>query len=306
LIANQTRHVDAIAAEVDAHARRTEEAERRARAADERTRRPAAQLVDSPFEAAQDEGDQRARLAVAFMSSLAAAIAGGTGNTFIVPQRLLVAIDDLDSLPPARAARFIEAAHRLLSAPSFVVLLAADPSRLATAWGDADYADDLAKYVQVPLHLDTVEPDLYAGLARSLIGGTTAEHAQWPKLDASRSALDLPWRSGEADLVAALAPLAGRSPRSVKRFVNIYRLARATHLDYAPLALLLALDAGGTEAERHAMDAALATADAATTLRFDDEPRLIEALEACRVARGAPLIVGDICAARAIAAVYSA
>ena len=261
LIANQTRRVDAIAAEVDAHARRTEEAERRASAADDGATRPAAPLVDSPFEPAQDNGDQRARLAMAFTASLDAAIGRGADSNFIVPQRILVALDDLDTLPPARAASFIEAAHRLLSATSFVVLLAADPSRLAAAWGDADCPEYLNKYVQVPLHLAAVEPDGYGGLVRSLIGGATAENAQWPTLDAGRSALDLPWRSGEADLVAALAPLAGHSPRSVKRFVNIYRLARASGEDYPALALLLALDAGGTEAERRAMAAALADAD---------------------------------------------
>ena len=97
LIANQTRHVDAIAAEVDAHARRTEEAERRASAADEGAARPAAPLVDSPFEPTQDEGDQRARLAAAFTASLDAAIGRGAENYFSVPQRILVALDDLDS-----------------------------------------------------------------------------------------------------------------------------------------------------------------------------------------------------------------
>ena len=306
LIANQTHHVDAIAAEVDAHARRAEEAERRARAADERTTRPTAALVDSPFEAAQDNGDQRARLAIAFISSLAAAMARGSGNGFAVPQRLVVAIDNLDSLPPARAAGFIEAAHRLLSATGFELLLAADPSRLAAAWGEADGADCLAKYVQVPLHLDTAEPDVYADMARALIGGATTENAQWPQVDAGRSMLDLPWRSGEVDLVAGLAPLAGRSPRSVKRFVNIYRLARARAENYPALALLLALDAGGTAAERRAMNAALADADTSAPLHFADEPRLAQALEACRVARGEALTAGDVRAARGVAAAYSA
>ena len=126
-----------------------------------------------------------------------------------------------------------------------------------------------------------------------------------PTLDASRSALDLPWRSGEADLIAALAPLAGHSPRSVKRFVNIYRLARARSENYAALALLLALDAGGTEAERRAMKAALADADTSAALRFADEPRLAQALEACRIASGDRLTVADVGAARAIAAAYS-
>lgn len=304
LIANQTRRADAIAAEADAHARRAEQAERRAGAADDGAARPAAPLVDSPFEPAQDNGDQRARLALAFTAALDAAITRGGGSAFSVPQRILLAIDDLDSLPPTRAASFIEATHRLLSAKSFVTVLVADPRRLAAAWGDVDCTEYLNKYVQVPLHLTAVEPDFHIGLVRSLIGETAAEAV--PEPDASRSALDLPWRDGEADLVAALAPLAGHSPRNVKRFVNIYRLVRTTREDYAPLALLLALDAGGTQAERRAMDAALAGADTSAPLRFDDEPHLAQALEACRIARGERLTVADVCAARAVAATYSA
>jgi hypothetical protein len=306
LIANQTRRVDSLGAEVEAHARRAQEAERRARAADDAAVRPATPLVDSPFEPAQDGDDQRARLAMAFAASLDAAIARGADSSFAVPQRLIVAIDDLDSLPPTRAASFIEAAHRLLSAGSFATLLAFDPKRLAAAWGEAECADQLNKYVQVPLRLSGIAPEFYAGLARSLVGEAPPGLAQSEKLDARRSALDLPWRSGEADLVAALAPLAGRSPRAVKRFVNIYRLARLRGADHAAIAFLLALDAGGTESERRAVDAALAASDSAAPLGLGDEPRLEEALQACRTARGEPLSIGDASAARAIVADYSA
>ena len=54
------------------------------------------------------------------------------------------------------------------------------------------------------------------------------------------------------------------------------------------------------------MAAALADADASAALHFADEPRLAQALEACRVARGDRLTVADVRAARAIAAAYSA
>ena len=305
LIANQTRRIDAVSAEGDAHARRAEEAERRARASDEAAARPAAPLVDSPFEPAKDESDQRARLAAAFAASLDAAMAHSSDAAFLVPQRIVVAIDDLDALPPARAAGFIEAAHRLLSARGFAVLLAADPQRLATAWGETDAIELLHKYVQVPIHLSAAGPDLYTGLAQSLVGGAPEENAGWPKPDASRSVLDLNWRNGEAALLAALAPLAGRSPRTVKRFVNIYRLARVRCTDYAAVALLLALDTGGTAAERQAINGALANTDSGAPLRIDHEPRLAQALEACRIARDDALTVGDVADAQAITAAYS-
>lgn len=305
LIANQTRRVDAITAEVDAHALRAQDAERRASVADEGATSPTAPLLDSLFEGAQHDGDEGARLAMAFTGSLDAAIGRGANSTFIVPQRILVAIDDLDTLSPARAASFIEAAHRLLSAPSFVLLFAADPVRLAAAWGEADFKDRLDKYVQVPLQIEAIGRNGFGALIRSLTGAATAENAQSPELDASQSVLDRPWRSGEADLLAALAPLAGHSPRTITRFINIYRLARAQDDNYPGLALLLALEAGGSDAERRAMAAALAEPDPAVAIHFADQPRLTEALEACRAARGEPLHVGDLSAARTIAAAYS-
>jgi len=63
----------------------------------------------------------------------------------------------------------------------------------------------------------------------------------------------------EAALLAELAPVAGMSPRAVKRFVNLYRVVRTQAAEIkTELALMLALDLGGTDAERSAVAAALA------------------------------------------------
>ncbi|HWG06985.1 MAG TPA: P-loop NTPase fold protein [Beijerinckiaceae bacterium] len=304
LIANQTRRVDGIGTEADAYARRAEEAERRARAADSGPSPTMASLAESPFEPAPGEADHKARLAAAFVTSLDAAIARGDERAADAPQRILVAIDDLDALQPAQAAAFISTAHRLLSARNFAIVLAADADRLATAWGER-YADELSKYVQLPIRLPVVAPNLYASFARSLLGETSARTVEQKTPDAGRSALDLPWRGGEADLLAALAPLAGHTPRAVKRFVNLYCLARLQAADYSAVALLIALETGGTPSERQAVDSALAKADPAAPLRIDGEPRLIEALDLCRAARGEALTAADIAAARPVVAVYS-
>jgi hypothetical protein len=303
LIANQTRHLDMVAAEVEAHGRRVEEAERRARTASDAALHRGAPLFESPFEWAQDEIDQRTRLATAFTAAIDTAIARGAAGTFAVPQRILVAIDDLDSLPAERAASFIEAAHHLLSAPSFVVLLAFDAHRLAASQRGADYADALRKYVQLPLRVSS-EPDFYAGFTRMLLGETKAETIP-SKPDASQSILDLPWRAGESDLIAVLAPLAGSTPRAVKHFVNIYRLARVRSADYAAVALLLAVRSGATEAERKAMEEALANIEPTAPLRFGDAPRLTSALDACQTACGRALNVEDLVAAQRIVAAYA-
>ena len=135
LIANQTRRVDAIGTEADAYTRRAEEAERRARAAESAPSSLAASLAESPFEPAPGEADHKARLAAAFITSLDAAIARGGERATDAPQRILVAIDDLDALQPAQAAAFVSTAHRLLSARNFAIVLTADADRLASRLG---------------------------------------------------------------------------------------------------------------------------------------------------------------------------
>ena len=70
--------------------------------------------------------------------------------------------------------------------------------------------------------------------------------------------------AAEARLLAGLAPLAGSSARALKRFVNLYRLARAqNHVHKGAVAFMLALDAGGTQAEIAAVNEALSRAEEA-------------------------------------------
>ena len=69
--------------------------------------------------------------------------------------------------------------------------------------------------------------------------------------------LDRPWTDVEDHLVSVLAPFAGPNPRTVKRFVNSFRVARAdprlaadaAPADIAVLAVVLALDATGAGVE---------------------------------------------------------
>ena len=77
-------------------------------------------------------------------------------------------------------------------------------------------------------------------------------------IEVTRSALDEPVSDGEADVLAALAPIAGGSPRAIKRFVNLYTLARLEPgAQRGALALMLALDGGGTAAERQVAEEAM-------------------------------------------------
>jgi len=71
-------------------------------------------------------------------------------------------------------------------------------------------------------------------------------------------------------LLAGLAPLAGSSARALKRFVNLYRLARVQNQPHkGALAFLLALDAGGTQSEIAAVNDALSRANPERILTFN-------------------------------------
>jgi hypothetical protein len=176
--------------------------------------------------------------------------------------------------------------------------MAADPSRIG--------ADRLARIVQVPF---TVAPADHAPLVDRLLGraGAQASNTAEP-VDARNSSLDTPVSDGEAELLAALASLAGPSPRGVKRFVNLYRLARLEAPDdLAPLAFMLALDAGGTADETAAVEGSFAGTDerAHFTLQQSAGPRLAAALAAAEQAEGKKLTLGSMRRARDVARTWS-
>ena len=107
----------------------------------------------------------------------------------------------------------------------------------------------MERWIQVPVKLDgaaQTQVHDYAGMVRQVLGHESPAVA--PKaLDATRSALDTPVEQPEVDLLGALSALAGRSPRAVKRFVNLYSLARLGTDKHGVLALMLALALGRDE-----------------------------------------------------------
>jgi hypothetical protein len=101
-----------------------------------------------------------------------------------------------------------------------------------------------------------------------------------PTLDAAHSLFDDALKDEERTLLADLAPLAGASPRALKRFVNLYRVARHAAPQARPaLALALAVETGGDAEERAAFDARVAGAELAAP-----PARLAGAFEAARAA----------------------
>ncbi len=297
-IAHQTRRVDALSADAEAHARVAAEAEKRAgQAAGEDAGLTAERLFP------EADSGAGARRAAAFVESLSAAMTRGGDAT--APQRVLVVLDDLDGLPPARAAGLVESVFRLVSRPGFALLVCADPAHLAAGWnGAAEAAQRLRRLVQIPLSVALPGgDDALRDYARGLLEGAAGAPAPAP--DATRSALDAPLTPAETLVVAALAPLAGETPRAVKRFVNIWRLARARGGDSIALALMLTLDCGGETGELNALGAAMAHEDGDRDLFIHPgEPRLAAALDAVNAARGKKLSVAEAEKAWALASDY--
>ncbi len=276
---HEIRRVETLAAEVDALASSAAEAERRA--AEEREGN-AALAEASPF--LDDPLKRRAERFIAAVGRLVA-LAGGSrqdakGQVIEAPHRIVVALDGLDALDDAQARDTLAAAHAAFG-PGFVLLIAGDPTRLKAAAG----AHGLDAWIQIPFQVgECFARSDPSALVRSMLDETPDPGAEGKDRGLPRVDLDAQVTEGEAGLLAALAPLAGRSPRAVKRFVNLYRLARFLCPEHkGMLALMLAIDAGATEAEIEAFEEALGSTEKRLDLdHLGAGPRLGAAMAAVR------------------------
>ncbi len=160
------------------------------------------------------------------------------------PQRIVVAIDELDRLPARAAAEFLDSVQRLLRRPRFAAGAAFGRHHVRSGFSETDprlAAAQLGRCVQLSYDLDA--DDASAGPPSQASGGPA-------------SGLDQPWTTAETRLVEALMAFAGPNPRTIKRFINSFRVARAdpkltgaTPAELAALATALALDGNGAAAE---------------------------------------------------------
>lgn len=293
LYAHQMRRVDALAADVELIGRRAAEADRRAARAG--VARVDHQAEPSPFAILTPKSQ-----AERFFVAISAAIQRGWRaydpvSATPLPHRILVALDNVDCLPQTEASALIDAVRRAFDHAGFITLIAVDPARLAAA-PSAEPSQNpkaaLEKWVQVPFRIGTglddkhytalVEAALGRPEATPLEGGRQEKDVQAEISPAKSPPAPLDWSvsAEESGLLTALAPLAGQSPRAIKRFVNLYRIARAqAPEDKGILGFMLALDQGGSPAEIAMVEKALATADleAAFVLQ-QGSPRLDMAL----------------------------
>lgn len=252
LVAHQAQRVEAMARDVEQASGRAAEAGRRLSGAAGGSRRAAT------LDGLGDRGVAAA--AQAFFAALSDALRGAADQhrPGAAPTRLVVALDGFERLPPPAAAAWLDAAHLCLARPGIVVLVAADRDHLASGFAEADPAAAraaLERIVQVPMSLggDRAGWPGARSLASTLLQPAAAPaDAPTTPPDAGCSAFDKPWLPKERAVVEALAPFAGATPRALKRFVNLYRVARADPAladaggaDLAALALGLALAGTG-------------------------------------------------------------
>jgi KAP family P-loop domain len=179
-------------------------------------------------------------------------------------ERVVVYIDDLDQCPPEVIITVLQAVHLLLSFPLFVVVIAANPIRLidsissnymalqdsARAPGRTSKNQALAflsKLIQIPFWVRTMtmegathlindavpsEPHTtFAGPMSEMdpTGKPDPTGAPTPALSSDpRDVQPRPFTDGEMSFLMEAGALIGGTPRDAKRFINIYRLLRAT------------------------------------------------------------------------------
>lgn len=299
LYAHQMRRVDGLEADAELVARHAAEADRRAGT-------PApfnARAEPSPFEDTTLKAQAERFFAAlgAFMEAVqrAGAGAGVPGGLKAVPQRLVVALDHIDALPQGKARALLDAAHRAFANAGIVTLVAADPGRV-----EADAAT-LEKWIQVPFRVGAAGATDHAAFVAHVIGQGAPEDAK-TRADMQRAPVDWSISAAEAGLLAALAPLAGGSPRAVKRFVNLYRVARAQAPEHrGVLAMMLALEQGGTPYEIATVRDAVGERDGDGHLELQrGTPRLLAVLQMLQAVEGG-VSIGSARRAVAVAKVFS-
>lgn len=204
--------------------------------------------------------------------------------------RIVLYIDDLDRCPTEVVIKVLEAVHLLLAFPLFVVVVAVDSRWLASSLrthyaqlgGDNAAPEDyLEKIFQVPFVVRPlaveVRQQMLRGLLAANVAGQTGAPAEGNEVTedvppgdlaefrqvvsslaitgqstpAWLAATSLTITTPELRFVEDAAELVGRTPRAVKRYVNIYLLAKSMGLSRGlvipcdgQLALLVAVVTG--------------------------------------------------------------
>jgi hypothetical protein len=288
-IARLNQRVGALSGDADSAAKHAEAALRRA-GGKAQTRAPGPEFLDAAHNAAS--------AARAFLAALGERIGASAG----APARLVFAIDNLDALPPSAAASWIGAAQGAIGAGS-VAVLALDPARLVEPLGGkAEAIRRFDKWLQAVVNLpgragvdgERLVARLLSSEGPSSLGAVDAKVA---------SAVAEPLTPAETALLTALAPLAARSPRDAKKFLNAYRLARTSGVPRPAVALMLAVAVADDDA-RSGMTRVLAVSTGEVG-DAEGPDALARAIRSARAASEGVLSIADIRAAETVARRYA-
>lgn len=209
--------------------------------------------------------------------------------------RVVLYIDDLDRCPTKVVLEVLQAVHLLLAFPLFVVVVAVDSRWLSSSLkahyeaqlgGDVTPDDYLEKIFQVAFWVQPMDDAARRRMVRGLLArnvasstspdGTAGASEEAPDVEQDLDALlkdmhDTTSRSPawlkaatlavtpeEMAFIEGLAPLLGTTPRSVKRFVNVFQLVKTIARAHGPvsqvsverLLFLLAVSTGPPETAR--------------------------------------------------------
>jgi hypothetical protein len=292
--ARLNQRVATLDAQAEAAARHAEATAKRAGGAKRAERAP------GPIFASGPEAPRHA--ARSFFVELGRLMSGGAAPGLAAPQRIVFAFDNLDALPPAEAAQLLEAAHALLG-PGCVGAAAFDPTALTRLDAPETARRRLEKLFPIVFNVATLAPADGGRFAARLIG-SNAVAKPLRRVDATASAITQALTPAETALFVALAPLAGESPRALKRFVNAGRVGRSSAAPRPAVGLMLATRLSGDGAAIAAMRQALAGPGP----ELDDPsgpPALVAATQAARAANDGAIAIEDARAAWEAARRYS-
>ena len=292
--ARLNQRVAALDAQAEAAARHVEATTKRAGGAKRSERAPGPVFASGP------EAPRHA--ARSFFVELGRLMSGAGAPGPAAPQRIVFAFDNLDALAPSDAAQLLEAAHALLG-PGCVGAAAFDPAALSRLDAPETARRRLEKLFPIVLNVATLAPSDGGRFAARLIGSNTVARPL-RHVEAAASAITQALTPAETSLFAALAPLAGETPRAVKRFLNACRVARASAAPRPAVALMLATRLGGDRAALAAVRQAL-DGFAHDLLDPSGPPALVVATQAARAANDGVITLADARAAWETARRYS-
>jgi KAP family P-loop domain len=289
--ARLNQRVAALSADAETAAKNAEAASRRA------GRKASARAPGPDFL----EAGQAAAAARAFLAALSGRI-GQASSVGPAPDRLVLVIDNLDSLSPEAAIGWIEAAQSAIG-PGCVAVLALDPTRLVDALGGPRQARrGFEKWLQLVVNLPgrhRIDGERLVARLLSTRGQATPPHA-----DAKvAAALAQPLSNAESALLTALAPLAAHSPRDAKRFLNAYRLARCSNSPAPVMALMLAVAFADDECQAAVYDRI--AGGSGELVDVVGPAALVNAVKSARAANNGAISLEDARAAAEVARRYA-